>query len=143
MSALGQKRTSHLVGVMSALPPKADINRRQLDIRFMPKADVSRCSKNPQGQLTRSPRRRALEAMAVVDRQGRPLVDSAPPRTSIHLPLEILAKRRLPRLVVKAILRRRKLPLEARCEARFAYLGGHTALGGTMKHWTFGITPSP
>jgi len=22
-------------------------------------------------------------------------------------------------------------------------LGGHTALGGTMKHWTFGITPSP
>jgi hypothetical protein len=21
--------------------------------------------------------------------------------------------------------------------------GGHTALGGTMKHWTFGITPSP
>jgi hypothetical protein len=64
---------------MSALPPKADINRRQLDIRFMPKADVSRCSKNPQGQLTRSPRRRASEAMAVVDRQGRPLADSARP----------------------------------------------------------------
>jgi len=33
MSALGQKRTSHWVGVMSALPPKADITAQQLDVR--------------------------------------------------------------------------------------------------------------
>jgi hypothetical protein len=26
---------------MSALPPKADIGRRQLDIRFVPKADIA------------------------------------------------------------------------------------------------------
>jgi hypothetical protein len=27
---------------MSALPPKADIGRRQLDVRFVPKADIAR-----------------------------------------------------------------------------------------------------
>jgi hypothetical protein len=32
---------------MSALPPKADIAGRQLNVRFVPKAAVSRCSKNP------------------------------------------------------------------------------------------------
>jgi len=40
MSALGQKRTLDQVRVMSALPPKADIAWRQLDVRFVPKADV-------------------------------------------------------------------------------------------------------
>ena len=39
-SALGQKRTSAHVRVMSALPPKADIRRRELDVRFVPKADI-------------------------------------------------------------------------------------------------------
>jgi hypothetical protein len=28
--------------VMSALPPKADIAGRQLDVRFVPKADITR-----------------------------------------------------------------------------------------------------
>jgi hypothetical protein len=32
-SALGQKRTSHLLRAMSALPPKADIADRPLDVR--------------------------------------------------------------------------------------------------------------
>jgi hypothetical protein len=32
---------------MSALPPKADIAARNQDVRFVPKADVSRRSKNP------------------------------------------------------------------------------------------------
>ena len=41
MSALGHKRTSHLVDVMSALPPKADITERdRQDVRFVPKADI-------------------------------------------------------------------------------------------------------
>jgi hypothetical protein len=31
---------------MSALPPKADILERQLDVRFVPKADITHCSKN-------------------------------------------------------------------------------------------------
>jgi hypothetical protein len=39
MSALGEKRTLKLVGLMSALPPKADIAGRQLNVRFVPKAD--------------------------------------------------------------------------------------------------------
>jgi len=45
MSALGQKQTSRHLQPMSALPPKADIRRRYSDVRFVPKADVSNCSK--------------------------------------------------------------------------------------------------
>jgi hypothetical protein len=45
MSALGQKRTWQQVRLMSALPPKADIDRARRDVCFVPKADVSRCSK--------------------------------------------------------------------------------------------------
>jgi hypothetical protein len=41
MSALGQKQTP-----MSALPPKADIAGRDEDVRFVPKADILRCSKH-------------------------------------------------------------------------------------------------
>jgi hypothetical protein len=33
MSAMGQKQTLKHVGLMSALPPKADIAGRQLDVR--------------------------------------------------------------------------------------------------------------
>ena len=40
MSALGQKRTSELVQSMSALPPIADISRRNCHVRFVPKADI-------------------------------------------------------------------------------------------------------
>jgi hypothetical protein len=29
---------------MSALPPKADIAERQLDVRFVPQADILRCN---------------------------------------------------------------------------------------------------
>jgi hypothetical protein len=41
MSALGQKRTSALVRVMSALPPKADIGTQLRNVRFVPKADIA------------------------------------------------------------------------------------------------------
>jgi hypothetical protein len=41
MSALGQKRTWDCRSLMSALPPKADIAGRQLDVRFMPIADIA------------------------------------------------------------------------------------------------------
>jgi hypothetical protein len=41
---------------MSALPPKADIAERNWDVRFVPKADVSKRSK---AEAIRSPRRRA------------------------------------------------------------------------------------
>ena len=40
MSALGQKQTSHPEISMSALPPKADIGGQELDVRFVPKADI-------------------------------------------------------------------------------------------------------
>jgi hypothetical protein len=36
MSALGHKRTLRFVSSMSALPPKADINRPPTDVRFVP-----------------------------------------------------------------------------------------------------------
>src|SRR5262249_18918516 len=47
MSALGQKRTSHQVRVMSALPPKADIVQHHCDVRFVPKADIRRLYVKP------------------------------------------------------------------------------------------------
>ena len=40
MSALGQKQTSVYVRVMSALPPKADMDQYGRDVRFVPKADI-------------------------------------------------------------------------------------------------------
>jgi hypothetical protein len=42
MSALGQKQTFPRVRLMSALPPKADINKRRSDVRFVPEADIGR-----------------------------------------------------------------------------------------------------
>src|SRR5215469_14418140 len=42
MSALGQKRTLQGISRMSALPPKADIGTQPLNVRFVPKADISR-----------------------------------------------------------------------------------------------------
>src|SRR6516164_8476760 len=41
MSALGHKRTSEHVRVMSALPPKADIVQHDPDVYFVPKADIA------------------------------------------------------------------------------------------------------
>jgi hypothetical protein len=46
MTALGHKRTSKHVRIMSALPTKADIAGRQLDVRFVPQTDVSNRSKS-------------------------------------------------------------------------------------------------
>jgi hypothetical protein len=40
MSALGQERTSPVHLAMSALPPKADIERRDWHVRLVPKADL-------------------------------------------------------------------------------------------------------
>jgi len=42
MSALGQKQTSEHDWTMSALPPKADMVQQDGDVRFVPKADISR-----------------------------------------------------------------------------------------------------
>jgi hypothetical protein len=39
MSALGQKQTLRLVRLTSALPPKADMAKRDHHVRFVPKAD--------------------------------------------------------------------------------------------------------
>src|SRR6516164_7713611 len=41
--ALGQKRTSEHVCVMSALPPKADTGTPSRNVRFVPKADILDC----------------------------------------------------------------------------------------------------
>ena len=48
MTALGQKQTSNSQPVTSALPPKADIAGRQLDVRFGPQADKVRRSNSRQ-----------------------------------------------------------------------------------------------
>jgi hypothetical protein len=40
MSALGQKQTWRAEIPMSALPPKADIGGRELDVRFVPEPEV-------------------------------------------------------------------------------------------------------
>ena len=40
MSALGQKQTLELLRLMSALPPKADIETQSQNVRFVPKADI-------------------------------------------------------------------------------------------------------
>jgi hypothetical protein len=40
MSALGLEQTSHHQSAMSALPPKADIERHDWHVRFVPKADI-------------------------------------------------------------------------------------------------------
>jgi hypothetical protein len=37
---MGQKQTLHPSNVMSALPPKADIGIQQLDVPFVPEADI-------------------------------------------------------------------------------------------------------
>jgi hypothetical protein len=41
MSALGQKQTCAAQKVMSALPPKADIGAAQINVRFVPIADIA------------------------------------------------------------------------------------------------------
>jgi len=41
MSALGQKQTFKRLRLMSALPPKADMDQCGCDVRFVPKADIS------------------------------------------------------------------------------------------------------
>jgi hypothetical protein len=41
MSALGQKQTWRSEFAMSALPPKADIDGRPPDVRFVPTADIA------------------------------------------------------------------------------------------------------
>jgi len=46
MSALGQKQTLAHVRVMSALPPKADIDQHACDVRFVPKADSGSAANN-------------------------------------------------------------------------------------------------
>ena len=63
MSALGQKQTLAHVGVMSALPPIADIRQGNRDVRFVPKADME--------QITaRSIRRRARVTTVALSGQG-------------------------------------------------------------------------
>ena len=54
MSALGQKQTSEYVRAMSALPPKADMDPHGRDVRFVPKADILRCSKERCYSITSS-----------------------------------------------------------------------------------------
>jgi hypothetical protein len=40
MSGKGQKQTWRSENVMSAIPPKADMDELQSDVRFVPKADT-------------------------------------------------------------------------------------------------------
>jgi hypothetical protein len=56
MSALGQKQTLRNVRLMSALPPKADIETRSQNVRYVPKADIPRCSKERRYSITSAAR---------------------------------------------------------------------------------------
>jgi hypothetical protein len=58
---LGQKQTWNCLPLMSALPPKADIDERDRRVRFVPKADIPHCGKKV---AIRSPRRRARAGAA-------------------------------------------------------------------------------
>ena len=46
MSALGQKRTLGHLRAMSALPPKADMDRQGCDVRFVPCVDGSELARD-------------------------------------------------------------------------------------------------
>jgi hypothetical protein len=48
---------------MSALPPKADIDERDWDIRFVPKADILRCGKKSTYSLNSSARPMTVPGM--------------------------------------------------------------------------------
>jgi hypothetical protein len=52
MSALGQKQTFCCANAMSALPPKAGIAAGQIDVRFVPIADILDCRCRRQLSLT-------------------------------------------------------------------------------------------
>ena len=62
MSASGQKRTFAVQKGMSALPPIADMCSATRHVRFVPIADI--------GSSIRSPRRRAAEAIGIVEAEG-------------------------------------------------------------------------
>jgi hypothetical protein len=47
MSALGHKRTFLRSVAMSAIPPKADIDGRSPDVRFVPEADIHAAAISP------------------------------------------------------------------------------------------------
>jgi hypothetical protein len=64
MSTSGQKQTFRPFIAMSALPPKADIGGRELDVRFVPETDIgmpgysitsSANNKNDSGTVRPSP----------------------------------------------------------------------------------------
>ena len=56
MSASGQKRTLECILVMSALPPKADIDQDGCNVRFVPEADILRRNKERRYSITSSAR---------------------------------------------------------------------------------------
>src|SRR5262245_17289369 len=58
MSALGHKQTELHHAAMSALPPKADIERSDGDVRFVPTAAVSNRSKQLSYSISSSARSR-------------------------------------------------------------------------------------
>jgi len=53
MSALGHKRTSELICVMSALPPKADMDQHEFDVRYVPISDIGEAIRSPYQHLLR------------------------------------------------------------------------------------------
>jgi len=53
MSALGHKRTSELICVMSALPPKADMDQHEFDVRYVPIRDIGEAIRSPYQHLLR------------------------------------------------------------------------------------------
>jgi hypothetical protein len=54
MSALGHKQTFGSFIAMSAIPPKADIRQRDLDVRFVPIAEEVQRSKKDRYSITSS-----------------------------------------------------------------------------------------
>src|SRR6516164_11680319 len=92
MSALGQKRTSEHVQSMSALPPKADIDRVCRDVRFVPKADIKPYSITSSARTSRDEGTVMLRAFAVLRLTDRSiLVGNSTGRSPGRAPCRILS----------------------------------------------------
>ena len=70
MSALGQKQTWTSEIVMSALLPRADIGRRQLDVRFVPLTDIGTPRRSGVHQIDRTKKIHLADVDAVVAEDG-------------------------------------------------------------------------
>src|SRR6516162_661311 len=100
MSGLGQDQPSSARARMSAIPPKADIAKRDCHVRFVPEADVSSRSKATVYSITLSARSKKdsgiVSPIAFADLRlitSSNLVGCSTGRSAGLAPLKILSKK--------------------------------------------------